>query len=381
MNMLIINNIMNWFLIYFLSFLFVFLLTGVLIPNILRIAVKKKLYDDFDERKIHTTPIPRLGGVAFFPAILFAMALAFGIFCKYYPEIMSFLSEKSTKSLCFLTCAVVLLYLVGIADDLIGLKYRAKFVVQIMAASLIIFGGLRMENLHGFLFIHELPMIPSVLLTVLLMVFITNAINLIDGIDGLASGLSAVACCFYGVIFFNAGLHVYGMITFATLGALLPFFYYNVFGDVEKHEKIFMGDAGALTLGLLLSVMSIRICYIPDTILNINPAVVAFSPLMIPCCDVVRVYIHRVKANRNPFLPDKTHIHHKLLALGMSQRLAMTAIVTSSVVLTLINYYLSTYIHIILIFCIDLVLWISTNIALTHSIRARSRRLGKVLYQ
>lgn len=294
---------------------------------------------------------------------------------------MAYISDRSITSLCFLTCAVVTLYLIGIADDLIGLKYRAKFVAQIISASLIIVGGLELDDLHGFLFIHEMPLFASILLTILLTVFITNAINLIDGIDGLASGLSAIASGFYGVIFFNAGLHFYVMISFCTLGALIPFFYYNVFDNAEKHGKIFVGDTGALTIGLLLSVRSIRICDLPDEVLKVNPAVIAFAPLLIPCCDVVRVYIHRLKAHRNPFLPDKTHVHHKLLDLGMTPRVAMPTIVASSLVLTLANYLLSQYIDIIILFCLDIAIWIGANIILSHAIRYRSQRLGIVLYQ
>lgn len=372
---------MTWLIIDILSFLFVVLLTGVLIPQILLIAFRKNLFDNPDERKIHTTPIPRLGGLAFFPTILFTMSIAFGLFRQYFPEIMTYISDRSVTGLCFLTCAVVTLYLVGIADDLIGLKYRAKFVAQIIAAALVIIGGLQLDDLHGFLFIHELPGIVAILMTILLTVFITNAINLIDGIDGLASGLSAIACGFYGFIFFNAGLHVYGMIAFCTLGALIPFFYYNVFGNAEKHGKIFMGDTGALTIGLLLSVMSIRICDLPDEVLKVNPAVIAFAPLLIPCCDVVRVYIHRLKAHRNPFLPDKTHIHHKLLALGMTPRVAMPTIVASSLVLTLANYLLSEYLDITILFCLDLTVWILANMALSSAIRRRSRLLNQIPYQ
>lgn len=371
----------TWLLIVFLSFLCVALLTGVLIPQILLIAFRKDLYDIPDERKIHTAPIPRLGGIAFFPAILFTLILAFGIFLKYSPGIMADVSEKSAISLCFLTCSVVILYLVGIADDLIGLKYRAKFIIQVIAAALVVAGGLQLDNLHGFLFVHEMPLSISVFLTILLTVFITNAINLIDGIDGLASGLSAVVCGFYGVVFFNADYHIYTMIAFCTLGALVPFFYYNVFGDVTKHGKIFMGDTGALTIGFLLSVMSIRMCNIPDeTLKDANPAVVAFAPLLIPCCDVVRVYLHRLRAHRSPFLPDKTHIHHKLIALGMSPRKAMPTIISASILVTLANYVLSSYVNITILFCLDVVLWTVANLALSRAIRIREKRLNKVLY-
>lgn len=359
----------------------VVLLTGVLIPQILLIAFRKQLFDSPDPRKIHKMEIPRLGGIAFFPAILFTIMLLFGVGRTFYPKAPDAIPADSLTNLCFITCAVVTLYLVGMADDLVGIKYRAKFVAQIFTAGLLIVGGIELTNLHGFLGIYQMPSAVSIGLTVLLAVFITNAINLIDGIDGLASGLSAIACGFYTIIFFKADMHIFALLSVCTLAALLPFFYYNVFGDAAKHGKIFMGDTGALTIGLMLSVFSIRTCGIDDTDLDINTAVVAFAPLLIPCCDVVRVYIHRIKAGRSPFLPDKTHIHHKLLALGMSQKVAMPSIVTASLILTIANYALSSHINITLLFILDIAVWILSNIALSRAIRRRSRRLNQTLYQ
>ncbi|MDE6334123.1 MAG: undecaprenyl/decaprenyl-phosphate alpha-N-acetylglucosaminyl 1-phosphate transferase, partial [Muribaculaceae bacterium] len=153
-----------------------------------------------------------------------------------------------------------------------------------------------------------------------------------------------------------------------------------VFGNVQKHSKIFMGDTGALTIGLILSVLSIRICRMDNPIFDINPAIAAFSPLLIPCFDVVRVYLHRIRSGRNPFLPDKTHIHHKLLAFGMSQRIAMPTILACSTALTILNWWLSSYINITLLFFIDLALWISANSLLSRAIRQRQRATGVEIY-
>lgn len=318
------------------------------------------------------------------------MLLLFGVGRTYFADAVDSVPGDSITNLCFITCAVVTLYLVGMADDLIGIKYRAKFVVQVFTAILLIVGGIELTDLHGFLGIHIMPTAVSVALTILLVVFITNAINLIDGIDGLASGLSAIACASYTVIFYKAGLHIFALLSVCTLAALIPFFYYNVFGDAAKHGKIFMGDTGALTIGLMLSVFSIRICAIPDAstsapcgggLVGANSAVLAFAPLLIPCCDVVHVYIHRIKAGRSPFLPDKTHIHHKLLALGMSQRVAMPTIVAASLLLTLTNYVLSKHLNITLLFALDLTVWIMANRLLSLAIRRRELRLNQTLYQ
>lgn len=362
----------SWILIDLTVFITVVGLAGFIIPQILLIAFRKNLFDEIDPRKIHKGAVPRLGGIAFFPSILFSILLMLGIGRRFAPEIMNDVLQSSLTGLCFITCAVIILYLVGMADDLIGLKYRAKFVAQVVSASLIIIGDIYVDNLHGFLWVHTMPFGVAIVLTAILTVFITNAINLIDGIDGLASGLSAIACAFYGFVFVSAGLHIYGMLAFATLGALLPFFYYNVFGNAKKHSKIFMGDTGALSIGLILSVLSIRICQIDDMTLDINPAVVAFAPLLIPGFDVVRVYLHRLKEHRNPFLPDKSHIHHKLLALGMKQSIAMPTIVGSSCLLILLNYLLSSCVNVTLLFAVDLTVWIVANMLLSRAIKRKN---------
>lgn len=355
-----------WIYIDLATFLIVVGLTGFIIPQILLIAFRKNLFDEIDSRKIHKSTVPRLGGFAFFPSILFAALLCWGVGIRFVPEILRDGLQSDPEGFCFMGCAVLVLYLVGMADDLVGVKYRAKFVVQFFSAGLLIVGGFRMDNLHGFLGICEMPSFVAIVLTTVLIVYITNAINLIDGIDGLASGLSAAACAFYGVVFFHCGLHLYGMLAFASMGALVPFFYYNVFGDAKKHSKIFMGDTGSLTVGLILSVFCIRTSQIEDVVGGANMAVVAFSPLLIPCLDVIRVYLHRIKEHRNPFLPDKCHIHHKLLALGMNQWAAMVSIVSTALGLTLLNFWLSRFINITILFVLNLLFWIIGNVILTR---------------
>lgn len=371
----------RWLLIDFSVFLCVATVTGIIIPQILLIAFRKNLFDTPDPRKIHKTEVPRLGGIAFFPAILFALLLLFGLGTLSKDVSIQLRIHNNLQPLCFTGCGAIILYLTGMADDLVGVKYRAKFVMQTIAAALVIVSGIRIGNLHGFLGVYELPLAASILLTGLLIVFIINAINLIDGIDGLASGLSAIACLFYAYVFLRSNLCIFSAVAMATLGALLPFFMFNVFGNANKHKKIFMGDTGALTIGLLLSVMSIETCSIEWMNNSANTAVVAFAPLLIPCMDVVRVYLHRLKAGKSPFLPDKTHIHHKLLALGMSQRKAMMSIVTTSALLIAANYWLSAHVGITLLFFTDLVVWIVANMILTRAIYARERRLSIKLYE
>ncbi len=369
-----------WLLIDLSVLICVMLLTGIIIPQILLIAFRKNLFDEPDPRKIHKAEVPRLGGIAFFPSIMLAFFLLYGFGILADEKLLVPYLYRNLQPICFISSGAILLYLTGMADDLVGVKYRAKFIVQIISAALIITGGIEINDLHGFLGIDRLPESVAIPFTILLIVFIINAINLIDGIDGLASGLSAIACAFYAFVFIRAELYLFSALAVAALGTLIPFFIYNVFGNPQKQRKIFMGDTGALTIGLLLSVMCIRICQIEGNSDGVNYSVIAFAPLLIPCLDVVRVYLHRIKAHRNPFLPDKTHIHHKLLALGMRQRMAMMTIIGCSALWTAANYLISPYVNITLLFSCDLALWIVVNTILTHSIHAREKSLSQTLY-
>ncbi len=346
------------------------LCSGIVIPQILLVAFRRKLFDVPDERKIHHIAVPRLGGVAFKPVIFFSFGLLLGInLLLRHGEMMAEI-EDNARSLSFAYCSVLLLYLTGMADDLVGIRYKAKFVIQMLCGVMLIAGGIWLDNLHGIFGLHELPTWVGYPLTILLTVFIINAINLIDGIDGLASGLSSIACLFFGMAFFTLQQYAYAMVAFATLGVLVPFYYYNVFGNPEKQKKIFMGDTGSLTIGIILCILSFRLASCaPDVSDKVNPMVLAFSPLLIPCCDVVRVYIHRVRNGKNPFLPDKSHIHHKLLAAGMRQRVAMVTIVLASLALTLFNVLLSYYkLNENWILTCDILIWTMSNIWLSKRI-------------
>ena len=360
-----------WIINVSLVFVLCVFLAGIVIPQILLIAFRRKLFDVPDERKIHQGAVPRLGGIAFKPVIFFSVFLLLGIDMMVgHTEVLSEIG-KDAQPLFFGFCSIIVLYLVGIADDLIGVKYRAKFFVQVLCGVMLIAGGVYLDDLNGILGIHELPAWIGYLLTVLATVFIINAINLIDGIDGLASGLCSIACLFYGVIFFLFEKYIYSMLAFATLGVLMPFFYSNVFGKVEHHKKIFMGDTGSLTIGMMLCFLSIRLvqCGADEGGKILNPMILAFSPLIIPCFDVVRVYLHRVRNGKNPFLPDKNHIHHKLIAIGMKQRTVMILIIAVSLLFTLGNILLSKYIEINLLLVIDIAIWTLVNIGLSRRIK------------
>lgn len=368
-----------WFANVGVTFLLCTFLAGIVIPQILLIAFRKRLFDIQDERKIHKGVVPRLGGIAFTPVIFFTIFFMLGVDLMLgHAEILSEVGRES-RPVFFGFCSITILYLIGMADDLIGVKYRAKFAAQILCSILIIAGGIYIGDLHGIFGINRLPVWIGYLATPLAIVFIINAINLIDGIDGLASGLCSIVCLYYGIIFYIFGYYAYSMLSFATLGVLIPFFYYNVFGKVERHKKIFMGDTGSLTVGIMISFLGIKMTQcVPEAISQIyNPMILVFSPLIIPCLDVVRVYLHRIKTKKNPFLPDKNHIHHKLMALGLSQRPTMILIVTVALLLTLCNVFLSKYINATLLLIIDVTGWTLLNMWLTFKIKQKQKIIDR----
>ncbi|MDE6298222.1 MAG: undecaprenyl/decaprenyl-phosphate alpha-N-acetylglucosaminyl 1-phosphate transferase [Muribaculaceae bacterium] len=372
----------NWIANDIIALLISLGLTGIIIPQILLIAFRKKLFDDIDERKIHKGVVPRLGGIAFLPSILFSLAVVVGWDLQIGGLAAWSQFSGSIVPMYFMISASLLMFLVGIADDLIGVRYVAKFFVQILSAALLVMSGMYIDNLYGFLWLHELPTWFGILVTAFAVVYVVNAINLIDGIDGLASGLSTVALGFYAVIFYMGGEYVYSMLACAAAGTLFPFFYFNVFGNAGKRKKIFMGDTGALTTGMIMVFCAIAMLHIEKTSFanEYNPFVLALSPLIIPCFDVVRVYLHRVRAHRNPFLPDKCHIHHKLLALGLNQRAALCVILLWAIIFIFVNVMLSDMVNPTLLIFTDIAIWTLANIYLSRSIRAREKRLNIHLF-
>jgi UDP-N-acetylmuramyl pentapeptide phosphotransferase/UDP-N-acetylglucosamine-1-phosphate transferase len=342
----------------------------LIIPKILVIANKHRLYDSHDDRKIHIGAVPRIGGISFVPCVLFAVMLSYGVFYLLIDNVDYKGAYPDNVQFNLFFCGLIFLFLGGIKDDLIGLRYIYKFAIQIGASLLILFSGTYINNLYGFMGIYSLPACIGMPLTVLAIVFITNAINLIDGMDGLASGLSIFALSVYGVMFLRQGLWTLATLSFATIGVLLPFFYYNVFGKVSHKTKLFMGDSGSLTLGFILAYLSVR--YISITPESPHFAshsfVLALSPLFVPLLDVMRVFLIRLVNGNSPFKPDRNHIHHKLQNLGLSNSKSLIFILLFNVLMFFLNFTLLQVTNSTIIFLIDVIIWLSVNMWLSHAI-------------
>ena len=347
------------------AFITAVILGRIIIPNILVISMRKRLFDEPDARKIHKRPIPRLGGVTFFPVIVFTLCTFTAIHLFKGHFVYNIITLNTAREMLFLISGLTLLYIVGIADDLIGVRYRKKFVVQIISAAIFPIAGLYINSFYGLFGINEIDPIIGIPFTMLLVVFITNAINLIDGIDGLASGLSMVALVVFGVIFVHFQSWLYALLAFVSVGVIIPFFSYNVFGNADRGRKIFMGDTGSLTLGYILSFFVIRSCmHEPNSMMQVqgSPVLIAFSVLMVPCLDVVRVVLRRARNRKPLFLPDKTHIHHKFLAMGFSPRRALITIQIMSACFCAFTMGALDFMNNTVIFIIDIATWTLLNV-------------------
>ena len=356
-----------------LSFAIATILARLVIPRILFIAAKHSLYDTQGDRKPHVGNIPRIGGVSFLPCILIATMFVLGVYYMFKEETETLTHYPDYSELNLLFCGLLLLYLAGVKDDLAGMRYRFKFIIQIISSSVIVFSGIYINNFYGLFGINEISPWVGIPLTVFVLVYITNAINLIDGIDGLASSICAFALCVYASQFMLHNSWIYAVLASSTLGVLFPFFYYNVFGDEKKGRKIFMGDSGSLTLGLILGFLAIRFAqYDPLVIKPFNNAlVIAVSPLIIPMLDVTRVILSRIKRKQNIFKADKSHIHHKFLKLGVDQSKALILILFINGVFCMLNFALMFYVSALIIFTLDVTLWILLNMYITSLVKKR----------
>ncbi len=244
-------------LIIFIPFVIAVLLSRLIIPYILLVTYKKRLFDPIDARKLHQRIIPRLGGVAFAPIQCCLLVVTLVVVFKLDAIDLNVQSWAFIQNLMVLICGLVILFILGLGADLIGVDYKWKFATQIVVASLFPLSGLWINDLYGLGFIISLPFWIGAPLTVFLVVLVINAINLMDGLDGLCSGLVGVGCIVLGALFIYYQAWIHALFAFITAGVLIPFFYYNVFGTIRRRRQIFMGDTGSMTLGYSIAFLSI----------------------------------------------------------------------------------------------------------------------------
>lgn len=300
-----------------------FAITFFAIPIIIQVARRKKLFDEPDERKVHKLVIPTLGGLGIFGGFILATLIG---------------APVGSLELQYFAAASIVIFFLGIKDDILVLSATKKFIGQLVAAGIIIkFGDVQISNMHGFLGFTAIPHLASIVLTLFTIIVIINSFNLIDGIDGLAGSLGLLTSLVFGIYFYYTGQLLYGVMALSLAGSLIGFLIYNF-----SPAKIFMGDTGSLLIGLINSILVIKFINFAGTAalpfkLESAPAL-GFAILIVPLFDTLRVFTLRILSRRSPFSPDRTHVHHFLLELGYSHKKITLLCVGSNIALILLAF-------------------------------------------
>ncbi len=306
-----------------LSFISAFALTYVAIPSIIRIALQKHLYDEPDERKVHSTPIPTLGGVAIFAGLLFSVVLwtPFGMF----------------GDLQYILSALIIIFLIGAKDDISPVAPSKKLAAQLFASFILVMkANIRLTSLYGIFGVGALPEWAIILLSMFTILVIINAFNLIDGINGLAGSTGVLISLTLGTWFLLIDHAELAIVAFSLAGSVIAFLRYNY-----TPAKIFMGDTGSLIIGMVCAILAIEFIELNR---EIRPSEYAFSSqpaiavaiLILPLFDTLRVFITRALKGKSPMKPDRSHIHHLLIDAGLSHMQATATLVIVNVAFILL---------------------------------------------
>ena len=331
-------------------------LTGVLVlPWLIKYFKTSAFLDKPNWRSSHTVPTPSSGGVSF----VFTLII-----------MIPFLSDD-TQLLGTILGAFILGGL-GFADDRLALKPKLKFLVQIAAASLLYASGLDFQWLNGLFGLNEINPLISYALTILFMVAIINAFNLIDGVDGLAGGLGVIATLVFGILFVLNGDFLFALIAFSLIGSLLAFLRFNF-----NPAKIFMGDTGSLVIGLLIGTFFIRIFNTGHTL----QSTIALTALLFPVIDMTRLFVVRILNKRSPFEADKNHYHHLLIKSGDShKKVAISSYIIFSFQI-LIGLIVGSFFDITTAFILAILMSFSMYIFTSLKFFQLSRKKSKILIE
>jgi len=349
------------FPLYYLIIVTLSVLISLLaIPTILHVARARHLYDDVGHfRKQHDHGIPRLGGIAIFVSF----------------TITSLLFSMTDRSLPinYLITACIILFAMGLKDDLSGVNSRTKFGVQFIVASiLVLFGHIQLTSMYGVFGIHDLPYWPSAALSILTIILIVNAFNLIDGIDGLAATTGIIANACFATLFIYMHQYELAAVSLAMVGAIFGFLRYNI-----TPAKIFMGDTGSLLIGLISVVMAVKFIELNKVAANVTPAIfsapaLAVAILIGPIFDTLRVFVLRISSGVSPFTADRNHIHHRMLRLGFNHLQTTLILATLNILCIGLVLFFQAYGNSVIIGIIA-VLCLLFNWGITFFLRSKER--------
>jgi UDP-N-acetylmuramyl pentapeptide phosphotransferase/UDP-N-acetylglucosamine-1-phosphate transferase len=276
-------------------------------PTLIKVAREKGLMDlPEDPRKIHKRAVPTIGGVMIFAALL--INVFFWLALGPVPSIEIFQAGSA------LAACTVVIFLMGLKDDIIGISPAKKLLIHLgVGIVLISVGGFKITTFGGLFGVDELPEALSLIFSLFVYIVVVNALNLIDGIDGLASGYGIIAMSAFGFWFLNTGQTPQGIIALTMAGALSGFLLFNF-----APAKIFLGDSGSLLMGLIAYALATHVIntpqdLVPDAWNGISKPVIAMSILAYPLVDTLRVFCLRAARGISPFSPDRNHLHHRLM--------------------------------------------------------------------
>lgn len=365
----------SWILL--LDYLASAFLGAMVIELMLVVTYKRRLFDKPDARKVHSIPVPRLGGISFLPVMMITVAVTIGM--MYHLGLTGYFEREYYVliQLAVLLGSGMLMYIVGVADDLVDVNYRFKLLFQFVASCIVVLSGLWIKDYCGLFGIHRIPGVVGMPVSVFLIIYIMNSINMIDGIDGLASGIGILSLIALTAIAYAEGHFLHMVIGITLLGVVTVFWLFNMFGSREQSTKVFMGDSGSLTLGLFLSFLIINASDFGEGNPSLNGYYMAigFSTLIIPLLDVPRIVCWRLIHRQSPFQADQNHIHHLLMRCGLSQHATLAVLLGVDVALILLTVLLGRKMGITGVFCIDALVWYT----FTAVVWAVLKRKGKAV--
>ncbi len=332
-----------------LTFITAFVVVLFSTPSLIKVAILKRLFDEpTEERKLHKRVVPTIGGIIIFAGTFFSFVLWFpsdnllNIDVGNTNYLKNALALEVTKSALndfkYILATVLVLFFVGVKDDIIGTAPIKRLAAHVIVALVIVLmADIRVKSMHGIFTVYEIPYWSSIFISLFSIIVIINAFNFIDGIDGLAAGIGLIASSIFGTWFFMADDIVMSLLSFSLAGSLFAFLFFNF-----SPASIFMGDSGSTTIGLMLSVLSLKAIETPNAevsssiISEIQRPLFVMSLLSYPLIDTLRIFVYRTVKGVSPFEADRNHIHHALLDTGMSHRsVSLTLYATNLFIITL----------------------------------------------
>lgn len=325
------------------AFFISLLISLIVVPEVIRNFIKNEVYDIPGGRKVHGSKTPSLGGI--------------GIFVALAVTTLFFVPSSSLVDIRYLMLALILIFFMGVRDDLIGLSPNNKLIIQLLASIVVVgFGKYQLSSLYGLLPFPELPDWAEVVLTTFVLIVMTNAFNLIDGINGLAGGVALTILIALGTYFYFVHEVKLAVLCASGAGGVLGFLRYN-----WNEARVFMGDTGSMVLGFLITLMLISFLNVNESLDESSmfkvssPVSICLALVIYPVFDTTRIVVVRLKNGKSPFKSDKKHIHHILLRTGAShQKIAVIAVVYTLFWLGVtygLSFYLSDFIIFIIIGC------------------------------